>query len=319
MSQQTKPLQIVFGAGTKGRLLARLLAQDAGTGGVHCFLDSDPARWGEDLETVPVHPPAYLDRLPRGSFRIHVAVGRGYGEVRRDLEARGLRAPDDFAPAQLAPAALAELDGDYRRLQYRLVGTTLLSDDRLQVLHQFACAARPLAGAVAEVGVHRGGSALLLAEVFAGTGKALRLFDTFTGIPEQAEAIDLHRAGDFADTSLAAVRQLLAGYPRVRFHPGLFPATATGPSAGARYCFVHVDADLYRSVADCCAFFHPRLVPGGMIVFDDYGFPSCPGVRQAVDRYFRDRPERPIYLPTGQALIIASPAGATIPARGDAA
>ena len=27
----------------------------------------------------------------------------------------------------------------------------------------------------------------------------------------------------------------------------------------------------------------PRLAPGGVVVFDDYGFPACPGVTRFVD------------------------------------
>ena len=46
------------------------------------------------------------------------------------------------------------------------------------------------------------------------------------------------------------------------------------------------------------------MIPGGMIVFDDYGFPSCPGARRAVDEAFANRPEVPICLPTGQALVV---------------
>ena len=72
----------------------------------------------------------------------------------------------------------------------------------------------------------------------------------------------------------------------------------------ASYCFVHVDADIYRSVCDCCAFFYPRLVQGGMMLFDDYGFATCPGVRKAVDEFFADKSHKPLYLPTGQALVI---------------
>ena len=54
---------------------------------------------------------------------------------------------------------------------------------------------------------------------------------------------------------------------------------------------------------DGCAFFYPRMAPGGVMVFDDYGAPTCPGVQQAVDEFFAGKPERPLYLPTGQAVV----------------
>jgi O-methyltransferase len=38
-------------------------------------------------------------------------------------------------------------------------------------------------------------------------------------------------------------------------------------------------------------------------VIDDYGFPACYGAREAIDFYFKSRPEKPLVLPTGQAVI----------------
>jgi len=72
----------------------------------------------------------------------------------------------------------------------------------------------------------------------------------------------------------------------------------------ARIAFAHVDVDIYRSVLDCCEFIYPRLVQGGFMLFDDYGFASCPGARRAVDEFFLDAPETPIVLGTGQAFVI---------------
>ena len=40
------------------------------------------------------------------------------------------------------------------------------------------------------------------------------------------------------------------------------------------------------------------------MIFDDYGFPACRGEKDAVDEFFADKPEKPITLPTGQALVI---------------
>ena len=69
------------------------------------------------------------------------------------------------------------------------------------------------------------------------------------------------------------------------------------------FCFVHIDADIYSSVLECCDFFYTRLVNGGIMVFDDYGFLSCPGAKKAVDQFFQDKIESPIYLETGQAIV----------------
>lgn len=51
-------------------------------------------------------------------------------------------------------------------------------------LYQFACQTRSVPGAIAELGVYKGGTAKLLSHVLADTGKTLHLFDTFSGMPK---------------------------------------------------------------------------------------------------------------------------------------
>ena len=80
------------------------------------------------------------------------------------------------------------------------------------------------------------------------------------------------------------------------------PDTFAGLS-DARFCFAHIDLDLYQGVRDSLDFLYPRLSHGGVIVLDDYGFASCPGARKAVDEFFQDKPERPLALSTSQAII----------------
>ena len=45
------------------------------------------------------------------------------------------------------------------------------------------------------------------------------------------------------------------------------------------------------------------------MLFDDYGFESCPGAKQAVDEFFRDKAEKPLVLPTAQAIIFKQGVG----------
>lgn len=145
----------------------------------------------------------------------------------------------------------------------------------------------PLGGAVAEVGVYKGGSARLLCGV--KQDRPLHLFDTFGelgGMPATRPDIDTtHRQGDFADSRLPEVRALLDGQPGVHVHPGFFPATASD-LGDLRFSFVHLDVDIYQSTLDGLRFFHPRLLPGGMLVSHDYSYRPTPGVKRAFDEYF---------------------------------
>lgn len=180
-------------------------------------------------------------------------------------------------------------------------GFTLVDKTRCFMLYQFARQASNLQGDVAEVGVYRGGTARLLAKTF--DTKNLHLFDTFAGMPPTDANLDAHKEGDFGDSPLQKVKAYLIDCKNIHFHQGIFPATAK-PVENLTFCLVHVDADIYKSVRDCCIFFYPRMEKGGLMVFDDYGFLSCPGAKKAVDEFFLDKPEKPCYLPTGQCVVI---------------
>jgi O-methyltransferase len=86
---------------------------------------------------------------------------------------------------------------------------------------------------------------------------------------------------------------------------GFIPDTFCGLEQ-AQIAFAHIDVDIYKSIADCLNFIWPRLSVGGFMVFDDYGFPSCPGARASVDQFFVDKTCAPLCLQTGQALVFKS-------------
>lgn len=194
-------------------------------------------------------------------------------------------------------------DKEFGGLYDAMKGYTLVDIYRCFMLYQFAHQVSSLPGDVAEAGVYKGGTARLLAGLFGPSGKKVHLFDTFEGMPETDPEKDIHEKGDFNDTSLNAVKRLLKGCVNAVFYPGFFPDTA-GPVKGSTFCLVHIDTDIYRSVLDGCDFFYPRMDKGGIMVFDDYGFLSCPGAKAAVDEFFAAKPESPCYLTTGQCIVV---------------
>lgn len=294
----------IFGAGANGRkFLAAAAAMDAS--GVY-FLDNDPAKWGSTLDGIRICSTQELQRYPRDAVMIFIASAH-HEEIAAQLEALGYVEGENYTNAfatldnrHVLP--LWESDAAFGALYDDVKKHTLLGKKRVYMLYQLARQALALPGDLAEAGVYRGGSSLLLCQLAKQRGKVVHMFDTFAGMPGTDASIDQHQAGEFADTSVEAVGALVAPTGSGQLHPGFFPDSACGLEA-TKYCFVHVDMDIYRSVSDCCAFFYPRLCEGGILLFDDYGFKSCPGVRQAVDEYFIGQ-KVIIYMPTGQAFVV---------------
>lgn len=177
---------------------------------------------------------------------------------------------------------------------------SLLEEQRLLALMELVpYAARQARGDVIELGVYKGGSAAAIAWALSQRGcqRVLHLCDTFEGLPESRDW-EWHHAGDFADaqyeTIVSRLRAFLPGFD-FRFHRGLF-AEALPSLPYTTFCFAHIDADLYDSVLQACEYVYPRMAKGGIIIFDDYGAPTCPGATRSVNEFFADKSERPTHI-----------------------
>lgn len=151
---------------------------------------------------------------------------------------------------------------------------SLLGSNTLRALVRLA--EEPPRGPIVEVGVYKGGSAWHLAQVARKRGVALHLFDSFKGHPIACE-IDLHRIGEFAAPE-APVREAV---PDAIFHVGTFPETLPQVEELDQISMAHIDCDQRDSVAACIEHLWPRMMPKGIMVFDDYE--DLEGARFAVD------------------------------------
>lgn len=166
-------------------------------------------------------------------------------------------------------------------------------------------AARALDGVMAEAGVLMGGSARLICE--AKGEIPLHLFDVFEtlqdGPASPSGGREAEVRGHFGSVhgARAQVEQLLEPYENVQLHPGLFPGSIPSHLAGARFSFVHIDLDLPGCIEDGLAFFHPRMVPGGIIIVDDY---DDEGVRATFAAFVAPFGDTIFELPWGQVMIV---------------
>jgi hypothetical protein len=174
---------------------------------------------------------------------------------------------------------------------------TVLDRPRLESLYDLASTALALPGCFVECGCGRGGSAGVLAGVLQSQPNPKRLYvcDTFEGLPppdldvDHAEGWSREVVATIAGTSKGTVAQItgicqLAGRSvPVTCRQGLYrdtlPSLDCGPIA-----LLHADADWYYSTRQILEALWPNIVPGGVLIFDDYHFWS--GCKQAVDEFF---------------------------------
>lgn len=186
--------------------------------------------------------------------------------------------------------------------------TSFLNYDRLYTLWQFVNGINSDETTLAEIGAYWGGSAWFIAESLRKTNRKNRffVFDTFEGHVIVDKSIDgQHDIGRFSDTSYKKVRSYLSLFENVSVIKGDFMKTKDTINNEKSFSLVHIDVDVYPITKYCLNFFENKMVVGGVMIVDDYGFTTCKGAKKAVDEFVMSNNNfRLIHLITGQAVIM---------------
>jgi hypothetical protein len=169
-------------------------------------------------------------------------------------------------------------------------GSSLVDKNKITHIIELLKSVTELNGDVCEVGVYRGGTAKIISENINDCN--LFLFDTFGGMPyydlEKDKDWDV---GTFNQTDYDTVSNLFKNKPNVGVYKGIFPSETSHNIQDKKFKFVHLDVDNYQPYKESLEFFYDKMVPGGVILFDDYDCNCCPGANKAVDEFLSDKPE----------------------------
>ena len=165
-----------------------------------------------------------------------------------------------------------------------------------------------IAGDIVECGVWKGGSIMAVTKTLLelkSYDKELYLFDTFEGIPKPTEfdvsykdklaikefedqKID-NNSSDWLRIELDEVKKNVfsTGYNKEKFHFIKGKVEDTIPkNSPETISILRLDTDWYDSTRHELIHLFPRLVRGGIVIIDDYGF--WRGAKKAVDEYFEE-------------------------------
>jgi len=162
------------------------------------------------------------------------------------------------------------------------------------VFTAFVCALE-MPGDIAECGVYQGHTSHEFVKFLEKReiDKTVHMFDSFEGFPDTLlpEEQALSRPGsDWADLtpgamacSVDAVRHFMGSLSQYEIHKGFFSDTFL--AFDKPLCFIHGDADIYTSTVEIIQFADRVLIPGGLMVIDDFEHPQFPGIKTAVYQY----------------------------------
>lgn len=164
---------------------------------------------------------------------------------------------------------------DYVEAQMR---DAMMFADRWELLDYCVSLAAPK-GLFIEGGVGKGDSIRKLASIVPGD---IHGFDTFTGLPEDWSGTEARRGKFSTGGSLPKVPA------NVHLHKGLFDETLPRLLAQTEdnISFLHVDCDTYNATRSIFSQLKKRILPGTVIVFDEYF--NYPNWRQHEFRAFQE-------------------------------
>ena len=164
-----------------------------------------------------------------------------------------------------------------------------------------------LKGDFVECGVNRGAlSAGVMSYVDFSSlvDRKFYLFDTFSGVvPDLVSPDDTAAFYNEYSDSYQFVSDTLGKIPNVAIVKGPVPYTLTEVNIES-VAYLHIDMNCTPPEKAAIEHFWPKVVKGGLVIWDDYGFSGHESQKKAADDFAAGIGRKILQLPTGQGLLI---------------
>lgn len=186
---------------------------------------------------------------------------------------------------------------------------TLVDMHRCYELWALVEQTQKLTGGIIEVGVWRGGTGGLVARKakLCGIPNPVYLCDTFTGVVKAGPEDLYYQGGEHANASKRIVEELIyhrLGLDNARIIEGVFPDQTAHLIEEREFRLCHIDVDVYQSAEDIMRWIWERMVVGGIVVYDDYGFEHCNGIVKHVEQQRHHLDRLVIHNLNGHAVVV---------------
>ena len=217
-----------------------------------------------------------------------------------ELEDLGILAPEGSLPGRPDDRFLPfDFEPGFAAIRKQVKEATLTSVEKQYALYNAVTylTQAKVPGDIAECGVWRGGSSMICALTLkkdGDTSRRIHMFDTYEGMPDSTEKdVFLDGKSTIPKGALCAGLDIVqenmgrTGYPqdKVVFIKGMVEDTLP-KAAPEKLALLRLDTDFHDSTYHAMVHLYPRLVPGGVLVLDDFG--SMQGARDAVLNYLKE-------------------------------
>jgi len=178
---------------------------------------------------------------------------------------------------------------------------------KVHINNWLAFKAIKLKGDFVECGVNRGASARQIVEYIdfkLYPNKRFYLFDTYKGFDKEVSTkkeFEDHKG--VYDNTYNFVKESFEDYPNVRIIKGTVPNSLRDVKID-RVAYLSIDMNCAYAEKKALEYFWSKLVHGGVILLDDYGWPGHETQKKVADEFVKKVGTKILYLPTGHGIII---------------
>jgi O-methyltransferase len=180
---------------------------------------------------------------------------------------------------------------------------------RTYIVCWFADMVKNLPGDFVECGVNTGAYSRAVIEYvgFQQLNKTFYLLDTYEGleasmITEKEKAVGIDDYLTHYKDVYEQVKETFKGF-NTKIIKGIVPGTLKECDTES-ICYLSIDMNSVEPEIAAANFFWDKIVPGGVLILDDYGFPMHIYQKVAFDEFAKERGQSILCLPTGQGVII---------------
>ena len=170
--------------------------------------------------------------------------------------------------------------------------------------------AAKLEGDFVECGVNTGILSIAICQYldFNQMDKSFYLFDTYNGIPEDqlsyAESVaNIKQKNVYYYDCYEVTKKNFSHWPRAHLVRGKVPDTLNMVDI-KKVSYLSLDMNVADPEIEAIRYFWPKLVSGGVILLDDYGWATCEQQKLAFDNFSKDVGSPILFVPTGQGIIV---------------
>lgn len=125
--------------------------------------------------------------------------------------------------------------------------------------------------------------------------KKFYLFDSWGPLPGHHPS--------YPEEIFEIVKERFTRYNNVEMVRGIVPDSLAQVSI-KKIAYIGIDMNSHLAERSVLDILYQKIVPGGIIYFDDYGWGEHSQLRETIDDFFKDKPEELLHFPSGNSIIV---------------